>query len=342
MGAKCSKCSSKCDLEDLKSISIADRQSFVENSIKDSIIQLAGDDSLLTLEKIIKNFPENPDLLAKFASSIYEKGLIVQAQDCLNRLLSTGYVFDLKSSLVFAHIQIQNKNYESAIETLTQSIENNRKSHEAHALLSEIYSLLSQNRKSIKHIKKALKITKKVPEYYNVYGLYLMKENNHSEALKNFLLAYDLDPTMAKALNNAGNAYRKIGNTSQAILCYIAAINLIPKRMFPIALINLATAYFYIGDILQTLNYFEEALQTGANIHKIMLKKGYYLLFKNPKTKHAIELLIKQEVLKSIQVFTEVLLTDPYNPIVNFYMALNLVKLTRAVEAHERFRVTIE
>ena len=342
MGSKCSKSKLKPKLEDIKSGSFIERSNLGENSMKDSIVQLAGDDSLLTYEKLIAIFPENPELLLKFANSLYEKGMIPQSSECYEKVISQGFPLDSISSLLYSRIQVQNKNYEIAIEILLKSLETSQRDHESHAFLSEIYSMLEVHEKSLKHILEALKINDTVGDYHNSYGLCLMKENEYSEALKHFLIAYELDPHMAKALNNAGNAHRKLGNTAEAITCYNAAINSVPKRMFPIALINLATAHFYTGDILSTLEYFEEALQTGSNIHKIMIKKGYYLLFKSPRTRIAIELLVKQELMKSLMHFSEILQADPENPIVNYYMGLNLEKLARISEANDRFKIAIE
>jgi tetratricopeptide (TPR) repeat protein len=342
MGSKCSKCLAKDAYSTNKSRSLIDLPSHIDNSLKDSILQLSSDDSFLTFDKILNKHPNNPEILISFASQLYEKGLIIQANECFKRLLEHGFQLSPKGSVIYAHILVQNKNYDIALKILIQSLDKNPNDHETHALLAGIYAELDMQEQSYKHISEAIKWNDNVAEYQNSYGLCMMKKKKYNDALKHFLRAYDLDCNMAKALNNAGNAYRKLGSTVEAIKCYNLAINLIPKRKFPIALINLATACFYTGDILSTLQYFEEALQTGCNIHKIMVKKGYHLLFKNPKTKFAIELVYKQEYRKSIVLFNEILQNDPYNAIVNYYMAIALSEIGKNSEANNYYKATIE
>ncbi|OMJ76039.1 hypothetical protein SteCoe_23174 [Stentor coeruleus] len=342
MGTKCSKCLAKDDYPTNKKQSLIELPSHIENSLKDSILQLSSDYSFLTFDKILNKHPNNPDILISFASQLYEKGLTIQANECFKYLLERDFQLSPKGSVIYAQILIQNKNYDLAFKILIQNLDNVSNDHETHALLAELYAKLDKHNQSYKHISEAIKLNDNIAEYHNSYGLCMMKKKEYNDALKHFLRAYDLDNNMAKALNNAGNAYRKLGSIAEAIKCYNLAINLIPKRKFPIALINIATICFYTGDILSMLQYFEEALQTGCNIHKIMVKKGYHLLFKNPKTKFAIELFHKQEYRKSIVLFNEILQKDPYNTIVNYYMAISLTEINKNLEANDYYKATIE
>ena len=191
MGSKCSKCTSKNNTETGKNFSFIDAHGPIENSLKDSIIQFVADDSLLTIEKIMQKFPESPQLLAKCGAHLYEKGLISQSSECFQHLLQHGYSLSSSSSLVYAQIQVQNKNYDSAIEILQKSLEINEPDHQIHAFLANIYSILEINDKSLKHITEALKINDKIADYHNSYGLCMMKEKNYQDALKHFLLAYE-------------------------------------------------------------------------------------------------------------------------------------------------------
>ena len=341
MGEKCSKCKPKINSDGIVNSSLKGLHSHSE-SAKDSLIQYVNEDSFLSFEKKLTKYPENSEFLEKLAFNLYEKGLTSQSFECFSQLIKQGCILNGKSSMVYAKIQVQSKDYQNAIETLEKSLSKEPENHKIHSFLGELYAILEINDKSFYHTKEALKIDDTVSEYHNNYGLCMMKQKNYSEALTHFLQALDLDHHMAKALNNAGNAYRKLGNIPEAKKCYNAAISLVPRRKFPIALINLATTCFYTGDILLTLKYFEEALQTGSNIHKIMVKKGYHLLFKNPKTKFAIELLCKKEYFKSTHFFFEILKNDSHNPVVCYYMGLALTKLGRNLEANDYYKITIE
>lgn len=341
MGSKCSRCAGKSHLSNSLHSQLPE-QGIIENSVRESIIQLSFDDSLLTLEKIINNCQNNPEILLKFACHLYEKELIVQATEIFDKVVDEGYDFDLKSVVVYCKIQIQQKNFEYVKKLLDTYLEVFPESDQLYFIYGEIHGLENNNELSQKFIKKALKLNNKNPEYHNIYGLCLMKSKNYEKALKHFFKAYKIDETMAKALNNAGNAHRKLGNTIEAIRCYNTAINLIPKRKFPIALINLATTCFYTGDMISTLLYFEEALQTGSNIHKVMVKKGYHLLFKNPKTKLAIETLHSQDFIKAVTLFADILKTDPTNPVVSYYMANALLKQGKLHEAYEYLKAVVE
>lgn len=342
MGSKCSKCTGKNNLSSSLHSPLPDLGNHIENSFHTSMPHLSQDDSLLTLEKIINNCPNNPEILLKVACHLYEKSLLTQSTEIFNQVINEGYSLDLKSALIYCKIQLQEKNFECALGLLNSYLEIFPDSDQLNFLLGELQGVLNNHELSQKFIKKALGINNKNPEYHNLYGLGLMKRKKYEQALKHFFKAYEIDPSMAKALNNAGNAYRKLGNIIEAIKCYNTAINLIPKRKFPIALINLATTCFYTGDMISTLIYFDEALQTGSNIHKIMVKKGYHLLFKNPKTKLAIETFYKQDFIKSVTLFAEILKSDKNNPIVSYYMASALVKQGKTLEANEYFKVVVE
>jgi len=342
MGSKCSKCTNKANLSSSLHSPFPDIGNDLENSLHTSMPHLSQDDSLLTLEKIINNCPKNPEILLKVACHLYEKSLLTQSTEIFNQVINEGYSLDLKSALVYSKIHLHEKNFEYALGLLNSFLEVFPDSDQLNFLLGELHGVIDNNELSQKYLKKALELNKKNPEYHNLYGLGLMKRKRYGQALRHFFKAYEIDPSMAKALNNAGNAYRKLGDIIEAIKCYNSAINLIPKRKFPIALINLATTCFYTGDMISTLIYFDEALQTGSNIHKVMVKKGYHLLFKNPKTKLAIETFYKQDFIKAACLFTEILKSDQDNPIVSFYMASALVKQGRNLEANEYFKAVVQ
>jgi tetratricopeptide (TPR) repeat protein len=341
MGSKCSRCTEqeKDPIPD-PALNLFSLQADPANS--GSFGSPSLDDSLLTLDKIISKSPENPDLLSKIALHLYEKGLFSQSFDYFTQLENQATPFSPQASFIFAQLLARYKNFDKAIEVLLRSLEQQPGQHKCHAFLGDIYAELEMAEESMTHISEALKLKEDVAEYHNSYGLCMMKKRQFSDALTHFLRAFELDPLMAKSLNNAGNAFRKLGNTSEAIKSYNAAINLTPKRKFPIALINLATACFYTGDIISTLTYFEEALQTGSNIHKIMVKKGYHLLFKNTKTKYAIELIYKLEFYRAAQLLADILSSDPNNPVLHYYKATALSKLNKHVEATDSFKAVIE
>ena len=322
--------------------SVSEVHRSIENSIKDSLMNISIDDSLLTIEKIINKCHNNPEILLKVACHLYEKKKFSQSTEIFENILKTEAKLDLKSIIVYIKILIQECKYEESKKMIEEYQQIFPLSDQLIYLNGEISAIEGQTDLAKSCIRKALKINPNNPEYYNIYGLSLMKEKKFGKALKFFLKAFELDPDMAKALNNAGNAYRKLGNTSEAIKCYKAAIDKVPKRKFPIALINLATTCFYTGDIIATLDFFEEALQTGSNIHKIMVKKGYHLLFKNPKTKLAIELLHKHEINKALVLFYEILKNDQNNPVICYYLANALVKVNKHAEANEMFRSCVE
>ena len=64
----------------------------------------------------------------------------------------------------------------------------------------------------------------------------------------------------AKASNNLGNAYRKIGDNYKAVENYLLAIQKTHKRKFATAHLNAAATFFDLGDTKSALSHFEEAL----------------------------------------------------------------------------------
>jgi 4-amino-4-deoxy-L-arabinose transferase-like glycosyltransferase len=67
---------------------------------------------------------------------------------------------------------------------------------ETYYAIGKNYAVRSQFQKAINFLQAAIKINPKNPSIYNDLGVYLMHEKNFNEAMKNFKIANDLDPTL--------------------------------------------------------------------------------------------------------------------------------------------------
>jgi len=102
-------------------------------------------------------------------------------------------------------------------------------------------------------------------------------------AISNYNTALKIDPQLASALNNRGNAYKLKGDYDAAILDYNRAIAINKDYAFPHN--GLGGAYYEKGDIRQAIVSYNEAIRINHNYIEAWISRGFaYFVAKDFKS----------------------------------------------------------
>lgn len=353
MGAYCSK---KDELK-LQTTAEADYSHEVEPDFQGFQIKLLDDVPLTDPAEVNKVFgfyegmtlrePENPQWLGKMGYCLLAKGRFDEAETVFRKTMSLSKDIDGKIYFTLAGICQKKGKTEEARDLYQAALEKDPGYAKVYVKLGE----LSLNRKeyaaALGYFQKAGELDVSDAEAHSGLGLCLLYLDRLHEAVDQLTTAVTLCPTLARAHNSLANAYRKQGNLDEAIKHYIQAIDNTPKRThhtgnFSAAHLNLAAAYFDVGDTASGLRHFEEAMHSGGHIHKIMVAKGYHLLFKHPRIRDGIELYLCQRYVAARDTLVEVRAQDKKNMVVAYYLANCCWKLGQEDLAESLFSEVIQ
>jgi len=211
----------------------------------------------------------------------------------------------------------------------------------AHSKLGELYIQQKKLDLALQHCQTAKELAPEDAEVLHALGHVMMNMGNYQDALGELTKAVEINPKYAKAHNSLGNVYRKLGDSAKAVRHYITAIENTHKRQFAVAHLNLAATYFDSGDTASALRHFEEALQVSANIHKVMVQKGYHFIFKDPRIKEGIEALLIGDLDEAEKILGAVQAVDPNNLVVNYYLASCYTKKNEHEQAAKLYRAVL-
>lgn len=329
MGSKCSKTKPIPPMPSQLHSESSPLTSFKSHPLEHSQMEL------LHIEELLGRDPDDPQLNLRMAMALYRRGQTEDSQQYFEAVCRTEFPLCLESLLVVSGLFLSRGEYKSSLGHLEAALCTHPTCPELHHQLSEAYRGLSNNEKAMKHLKLSVKHSPGNWEYLNEFGLHCFHRNLLPKAQDCFTRALQLHNDYPQAHNNLGNTYRKQGDSQAALEHYKLAVAKTYKRKFPTALLNLATTFFDLGEVPSALNCFQEALSAGSNIHKLMVAKGYHLLFKSPKTKPGIEALFEGDLHCASTLLTEALQNDPLNPAVNYYLAVTYARLGDSFRTQE-------
>jgi tetratricopeptide (TPR) repeat protein len=108
--------------------------------------------------------------------------------------------------------------------------------------------------------------------YYNS-GLELLLDEEYTAAINAFTRAIELDPKLAEAFNDRGNAYFQIGEFEQAMIDYNRAVELKPD--FALAHLNTGNVYHEMGDSEQAIAAYTLALELDPELALAYNNRAY-------------------------------------------------------------------
>lgn len=286
--------------------------------------------------------PDNPEWMVKMGYCLYAKGLYSEAEMYFRKGTERAQDVDAKTYYALGTICAKSGRFEEAQEFLTKSLEKDSKFARSNQKLGEVYMALKQYQAALGPLQIACDLERHDAELRGNLGLCLLSLDRLPEAVVALQAAVSLNPGLAKAHNNLANAYRKQGKLNESIKYYLEAIERTPRRHFPAAHLNLAAAYFDSGDTASALRHFEEAMHVGTHIHKVMVAKGYHLLFKHARIREAIEYYLCQKYEQGRELLAEIRKQDKKNLIVSYYLACCHWKLGEEERAKALFRLVVK
>jgi type IV pilus biogenesis/stability protein PilW len=219
-----------------------------------------------------------------------------------------------KLLLQLAADQLNQRDFQKAIENTLESIKFDPKYAAAYNHLALIYMETKRYQKSEDNFKKALEIDPNYSEVYNNYGVLLNRLERYSEAIPMFekALSFDMYPTPENALTNMGYTYYKMGNLAKSKTFHQRALDLVPQ--FCLAHKNFGDVYTKEKNYQKASDYFEKAstycpLYQEAQYKQalVMMKMGkknvaknhFEKLIEKHKSGHFVDK--SQEVLKFLK-----------------------------------------
>jgi tetratricopeptide (TPR) repeat protein len=114
-------------------------------------------------------------------------------------------------------------------------------------------------RNSITLFGHAIAVTKENPIAHVNLGIAFEEAGRPSEALNEYLLTVQLDPTLVQGHNNLGNLYDKLGKTNEALEQYQAALRRNPAAYLVHA--NLGRLLAKLGSLEDATHHYQEAIR---------------------------------------------------------------------------------
>jgi len=287
-------------------------------------------------EDMVQRDPDNPDWHVKAGFCLFAKGQTAPAEAHLRKALTRGEA-DSNTHYTLGLICQRSGRLEEAKAHYSRAVARDHAFAKGHNKLGEVLAAEKDHEGALRAFQLACDLQPASAEMRNNLGAALLALDRAKDATVHLQTAVALDPSLARAHNNLANAYRKQGKLNESIKHYILAIDKTPRRHFAAAHLNLAAAYFDSGDTASALRHFEEAMHIGTHIHKVMVAKGYHLLFKHPRIREAIEYYLSQKYEGARDLLTEIRSGDKKNLIVTYYLASAMLKLGNEERAKALF-----
>jgi len=123
-----------------------------------------------------------------------------------------------------------------------------------------------------KAFSKAIELNPRLAMAYNNRGNAYSNLGNDQQAIRDYNKAIELNPQLAMAYNNRGNAYFKLDNYQQAIKDFNKAIELDPQ--LAMAYNNRGNAYVKLGNFHQAIEDFNKAIELDPQYAEPYYNRG--------------------------------------------------------------------
>lgn len=250
-------------LEYAQSIEDPERQVEEMNKIKNMIDDVHSEE--------IKFLIEQGNQLAEKkafeeAFNFYERALkvndMMEVPDVKNKdLVKESYKKELINKI---KVEIENKQYDNAIEDGRKAVELDEKFVDAHYYIGQAYNYKKKYDAAIESFQKALNYNKSHIESWNLIGLAYMANNEFENALSFLNKTIEIDPDYFIGWFNIGNIYEQINEFDKAIESYVKATELEPN--FAKAWFFMGYAYFEKKDYHRAIEHLEKAIKLDPNL----------------------------------------------------------------------------
>ncbi len=200
------------------------------------------------------------------AFEFYERALkvneMMESPDIKNKdLVKTSYKKELINK---AKLEIENKNYDNAIEICQKALDLDDIFVEGYYYLGLTYKLKKKYNIAIENFQRAVDFDKNHIESWKWMGLAYEATEDYDKALKNLEKSIEIDPNFADGWYNIGNVYKLKKEFDKAIESYNRAIEINPE--FAKAWFFMGCVYFDKKDYNNAIKYLEEAIKKDPNL----------------------------------------------------------------------------
>ncbi|MFX1329815.1 MAG: tetratricopeptide repeat protein [Promethearchaeota archaeon] len=207
------------------------------------------------------------------AFTFYEKALkvneLMESPDVKNKdLIKTSYKKELINK---AKLEIENKNYDSAIENCRRALEVDEIFVEAYYYIGISYTYKKKYDVAIDNFQTAVNYNKKHVKSWNAMGLAYEAKGDYEKALKNLNRAIEIDPGFYKVWYNLGNVYKLRKEFDKAIESYKKAIEI--NKEHAKAWFFMGIAYFDKKDYNEAIDNIERAITIDQNLGQNIIPK---------------------------------------------------------------------
>ncbi|MFX1424990.1 MAG: tetratricopeptide repeat protein [Promethearchaeota archaeon] len=200
------------------------------------------------------------------AFNFYEKALkvndMMEEPDVKNKdLIKESYKRELINK---AKIEIENKQYDVAIENGRKTVELDEKFVDGYYYISLAYIHKKKFDAAIENLQKALIYDKNHIQSWNLTGLAYEAKKDYDSALEYLNKAIEIDPNYSPGWYNIGNIYKQIKDYERAIENYSRATELNPD--YAKAWFFMGTTYFDKKDYYNAIINLEKAISLDPNL----------------------------------------------------------------------------
>jgi tetratricopeptide (TPR) repeat protein len=149
--------------------------------------------------------------------------------------------------------------YDEAIKTALQAVDNDPVSAEAHAITAEIYMDKNNWARALDEIETAVKLNPDSAVVQRNLGYVLDNQGRHKEALAAFVRAAVIAPKLGLIYTTAGNGYLALGDYDNAIIQYEKTVEATPDS--PVGYDALGHASALAGDPDRGLSMLKKAIE---------------------------------------------------------------------------------
>jgi len=200
------------------------------------------------------------------AFKFYERALkvneMMESPDVKNKgLIKTSYKRELINR---AKLEIENKEYDKAIENCRRALELDDIFVEAYYHIGLAFNYKKKYDSAIENFQKAVNFDKKHVNSWNSMGLAFEAKGEYDNALKNLNKSIEIDPNFSIGWFNIGNVYKLKEEYDMAIENYTKATEGDPE--FAKAWFFMGCAYFDKKDYNSAIQYIENAIKIDPNL----------------------------------------------------------------------------
>lgn len=209
-----------------------------------------------------------------------KKYLVIGAVICILALFAAGWIYvnqnkgvtaDLNILTAEAKMQLDNDNFDAAIDSALRAATSDTSDVHAFIFLAAAYAQKGSvefkeqeyGQKALDTVAKAIALDPKNSEAYRVQGFAYEIMSMWPQATDSYDMAIELDPNNAHAYANRGHMYDLLGNFANARADYTAAIRLDPNEEH--ALFNLARLEARAEKFEDAKNLINKAIAISTN-----------------------------------------------------------------------------